>query len=183
MVPRVGSGLPGDDPLTTFGVTVGHESLRFRALHFAVHPNGESEALHGHTYRARVSAWGSLDEDGYVIDFAVLKGVAREVCQALDKRVLLPGDNPGLLIRAGEVNLHVAHAQRAYSFPAGEVAVLPLRNTTTELLAHHVARLVLQGLSEHVPAVPALEVSLAESDGQLATVRLNLWPAPLDVIA
>lgn len=125
MTTEIGNGPTTDAALVTFGVTVGHESLSFRALHFAVHPNGESEALHGHTYRARVSAWDPLDEDGYVVDFAVLKGVAREVCRELDKRVLLPQDNPGLLIRTGEANLHVAHRQRAYSFPAGEVAVLP----------------------------------------------------------
>lgn len=170
------------EPLTTFGVTVRHDELSFRALHFAVHPGDVSEALHGHTYRVRVSAWGPLDDDGCVIDFGALRTVVRTVCAPINKRLLLPGNHPTLTIEADEAQLRVSHRQRSYAFPADEVLVLPIRNTTTELLARHVARAVFDGLREHAAVPPALEVSLAESEGQGATVRLNLWPAPLDVL-
>lgn len=171
------------EPLTTSGVTVRHEDLSFRALHFAVHPGGVSEALHGHTYRVRVSAWGPLDDDGYVMDFGALRTVVRTVCAPLHKRLLLPGNHPALVIEADEAEVRVSHRDRSYAFPADEVLVLPIRNTTTELLARHVARAVFDALRAHAAVPPALEVSLAESDGQGATARLNLWPAPLDVLA
>ncbi|MGH8901735.1 MAG: 6-pyruvoyl trahydropterin synthase family protein [Egibacteraceae bacterium] len=156
----------------TFCVTVSPEDLGFRALHFAIHPNGESEALHGHRYSVAVTAYGPLCADGYVLDFRILEDIAYQVCKPLDRKVLLPRDNEALTIQCTDTTVTASHSQRTYCFPAAEVVILPLRNTTTELLAGHLADEIVTCLHKLEPSIYALELRIEESPGQAATVRI-----------
>ena len=57
----------------------------FAAAHFLSHYRGKCENLHGHNYRVRLWAkGGSLDEDGMLVDFALLKDALRKACNTLD---------------------------------------------------------------------------------------------------
>lgn len=156
----------------TFCVTVGPENLGFRALHFAIHPNGESEALHGHRYRVAVTAYGPLCADGYVLDFRILRDIAHQVCKPLDRKILLPRDSEALTIQCTHTTVTASHDQRTYRFPAAEATILPLRNTTTELLAVHLAEEIVTRLHNLQPSICALELRIEESPGQAATVRI-----------
>ncbi|MGH3921528.1 MAG: 6-carboxytetrahydropterin synthase [Pseudonocardiaceae bacterium] len=156
----------------TFCVTVSPEDLGFAALHFAIHPNGESEALHGHRYRVAVTVYGPLCADGYVLDFRVLEDLAQRVCKPLDRKILLPRDSDALTIQRTDTTVTASHGQRTYRFPAAEVAILPLRNTTTELLAGHLADEIVARLHRLEPRVCAVELRIEESPGRAATVRI-----------
>ncbi|WP_297071339.1 6-carboxytetrahydropterin synthase [Thermococcus sp.] len=62
------------------------ERFKFEAAH-AVIIDGQTEEIHGHTFRLEVAVEGPL-RDGYVIDFLQLRGIVKEVIKKLDHRNL-----------------------------------------------------------------------------------------------
>lgn len=61
----------------------------FSSAHFLSGYKGKCENLHGHNYRVRAYASGAdLDSSGMLVDFGVLKGALREICDGLDHRLL-----------------------------------------------------------------------------------------------
>lgn len=52
-------------------------------------PSGHKCAnLHGHTYRLIVEVDGPVGEDGFVVDFALVKGVLSPLVRTLDHRLI-----------------------------------------------------------------------------------------------
>ena len=119
--------------------------LRFAAAHMAT-LGGELEPLHGHNYIVSVRVDGPLTDDHWVIDFSVLKRLGREACEALDHRFLLQRDSTVLAIEERPGSWVIRHRDRVYEFPAQDVAVLPLANSTAELIAEWIAREIVRGL-------------------------------------
>lgn len=145
---------------------VAREQIGFAAAHFGI-IGGERERLHGHNYRVSLRASGPVDADGTVVDFAALKEALRAECAALDHRMLVPTECPSIAVRAagGRVGLRVGADE--FSFPAADVRLLALRNTTCECLAGH----LLDHLRERLDGLGvSLEVTVEESPGQGATV-------------
>lgn len=61
----------------------------FSAAHFLREYHGQCEMLHGHNYRIRVFAGcDELDDEGMVIDFALLKAAINEVTRPFDHALL-----------------------------------------------------------------------------------------------
>jgi 6-pyruvoyltetrahydropterin/6-carboxytetrahydropterin synthase len=61
----------------------------FAAAHFLTQYHGKCERLHGHNYLVRAYAkGGELDAAGMLVDFGVVKGRLREVCEVLDHSCL-----------------------------------------------------------------------------------------------
>src|SRR5688572_2095357 len=147
-------------------VTVEGVRLRFAAAHMAT--IGEDlEPLHGHNYAVRCRVEGELTSDGWVIDFGVIKRVVREACDRLDHRFLLQARSPLLAIAETAEGWVIEHGPRRYVFPAGDVAPLPIANTTAELLAEWFAgeiRSALASVSRH--NVRRVLVDVEEMPGQ-----------------
>src|SRR5579862_6850266 len=80
-----------------FAIHVAKENLKFAAAHFIAYP-GFREPLHGHNYQVSVKVEADLGPDGYVLDFGLVKRVARELCAELDERVLLPAQSDCLVV-------------------------------------------------------------------------------------
>ena len=158
----------------TFAVTVAKADLVFAAAHFITLPGHRCERLHGHNYRTGVTVEGDLDpESWYVVDFLALKSLMTRLTDELDHRVLLPTQNPKLTItRSGErVTVRFDGAER-YSFPADDCVLLPIANTTAELLAQHLAQRVRDALAQSgAVRLHALEVDVEENVGQSASYR------------
>src|SRR5262249_59808197 len=72
-----------------YSVVVAKDSLKFAAAPFIAY-HGFREPLHGHNYQVSVRIEAALGPDGYVLDFGLVKRVAKELCEELDERVLLP---------------------------------------------------------------------------------------------
>src|SRR5258707_3407361 len=120
-----------------FRVSVTKDYLVFASAHFITFAGHRCEALHGHNYRVRVTLDGALDRDSwFVFDFVILKALMRKLCDEIDHKVLLPLENPKLQIveDGGLVTVSYEHTLR-YVFPANECALLPIPNTTVEMLA------------------------------------------------
>ena len=128
---RVMASMPGDAPLRH--VTVEGVRLRFAAAHMAT-LGEELEPLHGHNYEVRCRVEGDLTDDRWVIDFSVLKRLAREACERLDHRFLLQERSTRVQVARDGDAWTVAHGERRYRFPASDVCALPIENTTAELL-------------------------------------------------
>jgi len=158
-----------------YTVVLAKEDFKFSCAHFTVFGPTEAEALHGHNYRVRLELEGAgLDDLGLLIDFERAKAEVRRLCAELDSRMLIPAACPLLAIRTERDQVAVAFAGRRYRFPAEDVLLLPLANSTVELLAHH----LWQGLAPILAAtgVDTLAVDVAETAGQSCTFRARLPP-------
>jgi 6-pyruvoyltetrahydropterin/6-carboxytetrahydropterin synthase len=120
---------------------------------------------------------GALDEDGwYVLDFSFIKRLMRQLCDEIDHKVLLPTENPklGIVTTEDTVSVHYEGKQR-YVFPARDCRLLPIPNTTVEMLARHLATRLLAELgAANVAHLTAIEMEVEESFGQSATYRGTL---------
>ena len=121
-----------------YRIEITKDYLGFAAAHF-ITMQGKCERLHGHNYQVWIEVEGALTPDGYVFDFIVLKQIAKEVCDALDHRVLLATENPKIIVQHDESAIHATYDTQHYQFPADDVALLPISNTTAELLATYIA--------------------------------------------
>jgi 6-pyruvoyltetrahydropterin/6-carboxytetrahydropterin synthase len=160
-----------------FRVTVTKEDLVFAAAHFITLPGHRCEALHGHNYRAGIAVEGGLEPDAwYVLDFVALKRLMKRLTDELDHRVLLPSANPKLAVKSRGESVEVAFdGESRYVFPARDCVLLPIPNTTVEMLAEHLANRVVAELTQAgARALHAIEIEVEENFGQSATYRVVL---------
>jgi 6-pyruvoyltetrahydropterin/6-carboxytetrahydropterin synthase len=147
-------------------VTVDGVRLRFAAAHMATLGN-ELEPLHGHNYSVRCRVEGDLTADRWVIDFSVLKRLIREACETLDHQFLLQRDSTLLDIGETPEGWTIRFGERRYEFPSSDVVLLPIENTTAELLAEWICEQVLSGLDTGGHAnIHCVAVDVEEMPGQ-----------------
>lgn len=158
-------------PEKTFRVYVSKDYLKFNAAHFIAY-KGFREALHGHNYRVSVEIEGDLGEQGYVLDFGIVKDVARRVCDRLDERMLLPAHSDCLQIERRGTQVVVRFEDDEFSFPAQDVLLLPIVHTSAEELARYLAGEIRRELaSDGIAVTGSIEVGVAETPGQIAYYR------------
>ena len=160
-----------------FRVRVTKDYLVFASAHFITFAGHRCETLHGHNYRAGVVVEGALDpESWYVFDFVALKRIMRKLCDAIDHKVLLATRNPHLRVAENGDSVTVAYdGQPRYMFPQRDCVLLPIPNTTVEMLAELLAGQLRDELeAEGAKGVTAIEMEVEENFGQSATFRLRL---------
>lgn len=159
-----------------FRVSVARDDLVFSSAHFITYAGSRCEGLHGHNYRVRVAVDGALDTDHLVFDFIELKRIMRELCRQIDHVVLLPTTNPRIaVVEEGHcVRVAVDGAAR-YVFPKADCALLPVPNTSVEMIAELLAgrlRAELEALG--VGGLTVIEMEVEENFGQSAICRMEL---------
>lgn len=160
-----------------FKVTVSKDYLGFSSAHFITLTGHTCESLHGHNYRLGVTVEGGVDpECAFVVDFAVLKRILKPHADAIDHRVLLPTRNPKLVLREEGEQLLVEYlGQHRFTFPRKDCALIPVTNTTAEMLAEHFARIVHAELAgEGMSRLTAIEVEVEETVGQSGSYRVRV---------
>jgi 6-pyruvoyltetrahydropterin/6-carboxytetrahydropterin synthase len=152
-----------------FKVRVTKDHLVFCSGHFISYEGDKCERLHGHNYRASVEVEGALDVNYYVFDFIALKRLTKAITDELDHRMMLPTRNALILVEEGSGSVRVRYRDREWLFPRGDCVLLPIENTTAELLARYVGQRLRDALrgQGYEPAV--LRVEVEESIGQSAT--------------
>ncbi|MFO0928259.1 MAG: 6-pyruvoyl tetrahydropterin synthase family protein [Gemmataceae bacterium] len=152
-----------------YKVRVTKDYLVFCSGHFISYEGDRCERLHGHNYRTTVEIEGELDENRYVFDFIALKNRTRAITDELDHRMMLPTQNPFIRVEPGERSVHVRYRDREWLFPRDDCVLLPIENTTAELLARYIGQRLLAALAEHHQYRPAvLRVEVEENIGQSA---------------
>jgi 6-pyruvoyltetrahydropterin/6-carboxytetrahydropterin synthase len=165
----------------TFRVRVTKDYLVFSSAHFITFAGHRCEALHGHNYRVGVAIDGAIDpESWYVLDFSVLKRLMKRLCDEIDHRVLLPLTNPKLTVGEQGDTVTVSYeGHPRYLFPRSDCALLPIPNTTVEMLAQYLAGRVHAELPATV-RVTAVEIEVEENFGQSAIYREARSPSEHD---
>jgi 6-pyruvoyltetrahydropterin/6-carboxytetrahydropterin synthase len=158
-----------------FKVSVSKDYLVFSSAHFITFRGHQCETLHGHNYRVGVAVEGSIDnETMFVVDFSILKKIVRKLVDEIDHRVLLPLRNPKLGFQDHGNARHVNYfGEPTYVFPIVDCAMVPIENTTAEMLAQYFAQRVRDDLlAQGIKNLTAIEMEVEESFGQAATYRL-----------
>lgn len=151
-------------------VRVTKDHLVFCSGHFISYEGDRCERLHGHNYRATVEVEGPLDVNRYVFDFIALKNRTRALTDELDHRMMLATNNPHIRLEAGPTSVRVRYREREWLFPREDCVLLPIENTTAELLARYLGQRLLEDLRHHHSYVPeVLRVEVEENYGQSAT--------------
>ena len=157
-----------------FKVRVTKDHLVFCSGHFISYEGDRCERLHGHNYRATVEVEGDLDVNCYVFDFIALKHRTKAITDELDHYMMLPTKNPLIKVEVQGNSVHVRYRDRAWTFPRGDCVLLPLENTTAELLARYIAERLRDDLKRQHHYVPqVLRVEIEENVGQSATCELR----------
>jgi 6-pyruvoyltetrahydropterin/6-carboxytetrahydropterin synthase len=166
------SGLALANALSRFKVRVTKDYLVFSAGHFITYDGDHCERLHGHNYRTAVEVEDDLDQNHYVIDFIALKDLTRAITGELDHRMLLPTRSDRIQVHEDGTNIRVTYRDRYWSFPREECALIPIANTTAELLADYIASQIRSALAARGWRLPrVLRVEVEESFGQSAEVE------------
>ncbi len=159
-------------PSTRFTVRVTKDYLVFCSGHFITYDGDHCERIHGHNYRASVEVEHDLDQNHYVVDFIALKDLTRAITDELDHRMLLPSRSRQIVLQEDGPNVRVTYRERYWSFPRDECVLVPIANTTAELLADYIAGRLRQAMTDRGWALPRiLRVEVEESFGQSATVE------------
>ncbi len=153
-----------------YQVRVSKDYLVFCSGHFISYEGDKCERLHGHNYRAAVEVEGVLDENFYVFDFITLKNHTKLITDELDHRMMLPTKNRVILLEESPRSIRVRYKDREWLFPREDCVLLPIENTTAELLARYIGERLRADLGKTCHFVPAvLRVEVEESFGQAAT--------------
>jgi 6-pyruvoyl-tetrahydropterin synthase len=162
---------------TRHGIRLYKEYFNFGSAHFLIFADGTREELHGHNYRATLEIDAELDEAWLVADFLVVKPIFRAVCDSLDHRTLFPTANPHLRVEAGAQEVVAWFGDERYVVPTRDVKLLPIENTSSELLAGWICGHFLVALREKLPALTLrrVAVTVQESPGQSA-MHERAWP-------
>ncbi len=157
----------------TYHVRLEKEQHVFSAAHFITFNGNICERLHGHNYRVAVDMHGPLDENHYVIDFIALRDTLKAITDELDHHMLLPTQHPLIHVAAGEREVEVTFEDRRWVFPRVDCVLLPVPNTTAELLARYIGRRLLDDLQARTGTRPThVCVEVDENFGQWGVCEL-----------
>ena len=155
-----------------YKVRVTKDTLVFSAGHFITFNGNVCERIHGHNYRVAVEVEGVLDENHYVFDFIALRDLTMAIVLELDHRMLLPDRSPHIKVQREGPNLVARFQDRYWSFPAEECVLLPMPNTTAELIADYIAGRLRDDLAAKGLALPeVMRVEVEECFGQWGSVE------------
>lgn len=160
-----------------YTVRVTKDHLVFSAAHFITFNGNICERLHGHNWRVAVEVDGELDENGYVFDFIALRDATQKLVSELDHRMLLPTEHRQILVTPDEREVTVRFEDRRWVFPRDECVLLPIANTTAELIASWMGTALRSTVEQSSGShVTELRVMVEENFGQWATWRTRLAP-------
>ncbi len=160
---------------TSWRVRVTKDHLVFSAAHFITFNGNICERLHGHNWRTAVEVRGPLDENSYVFDFIALRDALQAIVSELDHRVLLPTLHPAIRVRAGDREVEATFEGRRWVFPREDCVLLPVANTTAELIARWIGERLWDSIRNRAAGhVDALQIEVEENFGQWAICELRV---------
>lgn len=153
---------------TRFAVRVSPGELHFNAAHFITF--GQCcENIHGHNFHVRIEAHGENTGDAFVIDFVLLNRLAATICGELHDGVLIPQHNNAVDVTIRDDDLvEVRSYDKHFILSRSSCILLPVPNTTAEMLASHISDRLLDDLRTHAALgnLQRLEVAVEEADAQ-----------------
>ena len=161
----------------TWRVRVTKDHLVFSAAHFITFNGNICERLHGHNWRTAVELTGPLDDNQYVFDFIALRDALQGIVNRLDHRVLLPASHPQIRVTESEREVEASFEDRRWVFPREDCVILPVANTTAELIARWIGEQLRPTIeSQDGAAVSLMRIEVEENFGQWAICEMPVEP-------
>jgi 6-pyruvoyltetrahydropterin/6-carboxytetrahydropterin synthase len=158
----------------TYRVRIEKDYLVFSAAHFITF-DGVCERLHGHNYRVMAEVSGELDENQYVINFILLRDVLQAIVARLDHHMLLPTQHPTIRVMQEGNEIVAAYQDRRWVFPKDDCVLLPVGNTTAELIARYLAQALIAELGQRgCPLPKKVRIGVDENSGQWAIYECHV---------
>ncbi len=161
-----------------FRVSLEKDNLVFSSAHFITFNGNICESIHGHNYRVKCEVVGPLDENGYVVDFIALRDALVEIVGTLDHHVLLPTEHSMIKVvknvteNGNEVT--ATFESKRWVFPAEDCVLLPIANTTAELMAQYIGNeLIRKCHAKFGDDITKLIVAVDENRGQWGVVEMD----------
>lgn len=152
-----------------FRVRVEKDFLVFSAGHFITYNVDTCERLHGHNYRVGVEVVGPLDVNHYVIDFVWLRDTMKSLVDELDHRMMLPTTHSQIHVQHDDREVTVRFRDRRWIFPLDDCVLLPVANTTSELVAEYLGNRLLGRIEKETSVKPTgVRIEVDECFGQTA---------------
>jgi 6-pyruvoyltetrahydropterin/6-carboxytetrahydropterin synthase len=158
----------------SFHVRIAKAEHIFSAGHFITF-GGQCERLHGHNYHVAAEVRGPLDANHLVIDFLLVRDKLREIMLALDHFMLLPTKHPEIRVTDDGREVTATFGDRRWVFPSGDCQLLPLANTTAELLAAYIGGQLQVALEKAGAKPQRLQVEVDECDGQVGVWKSSRY--------
>jgi 6-pyruvoyltetrahydropterin/6-carboxytetrahydropterin synthase len=162
-----------------FGISVDTGELRFSAAHFITYQE-TCENLHGHNFHVRIDARGDNSSDELLIDFVLITRLAAGICQRLHDKVLLPANSREVTLADTDDGCIEARSyDKRFVLPRDNCFLLPVGNTTAEMLAWYIGEELLKELHAHNSAgnVSSLTIAVEEADRQWGVYRRDVRSA------
>jgi len=158
-----------------YRILIEKQKLNFSAAHFITYED-ECETLHGHNYYTTIEIYGQPDENYYLIDFKIIKNEMKEICDSLNHKFILAAENRSLNVKLAGGQYEITFKSKRYSFPAEDVAVLPIPNSTAEMLSRYICEKLRDVLAEkgYLSNAVSIEVGVEETQGQMASCKIDL---------
>ncbi|MCR9233714.1 6-pyruvoyl trahydropterin synthase family protein [Gimesia chilikensis] len=161
------------DSVPRYKVRVTKDHLVFSAAHFITFNGNICERLHGHNWRVAAELIGPLDENGYVFDFIALRDQLQKTVDALDHRVLLPTQHDKIKVREDQNEVEATFEERRWVFPREDCILLPVANTTAELIAYWIGQQLMTVIgSDAASQIESVQIEVEENFGQWAICEL-----------
>jgi 6-pyruvoyltetrahydropterin/6-carboxytetrahydropterin synthase len=152
-----------------YTVRVTKDYLVFCSGHFITYHGSQCERLHGHNYRVAAEVEADLDDNHYVFDFIALKDVMRRLTNELDHFMLVPTRSKLIAVQESGQDVRLRFRDKEWTFPRADCVLLPIENTTAELLAKYLAGRLRDELRDEHKFVPdVVRIEVEESFGQVA---------------
>jgi 6-pyruvoyltetrahydropterin/6-carboxytetrahydropterin synthase len=151
----------------TFHVRIAKAEHVFSAAHFITFDEA-CERLHGHNYHVAAEVYGTLDDNRLVVDFLLVREKLRGIVAYLDHYVLLPTQHSQIRVEDNGREVTATWNDRRWIFPNGDCRLLPMANTTAEMLAAYIGHELREALKSSGIAFDGLRIEVDECDGQIA---------------
>lgn len=155
----------------SYRIQLAKEQFVFCSAHFITFGDNVCEPLHGHNYHVSADLDGPLGPHEYVVDFIAARDALLQLTQQLDHRVLLPTVHPTIAVREEGREVIAEFEDRRWVFPATDCLLLPLANTTAELLARYLGTRLVESLGPAGQRLTVVQLAVDECDGQAGVWR------------
>ena len=153
------------------------QNFKFSSAHFLIFDDKHAEMLHGHNYQVQAEISGpepsAYTQQGYFVDFSVLKKTIKAHCDIWDEHILLPAKHPDMKYKKStdEKNYEIHFRDRFYSLPIQETIWLPITNTSVEQLSMLLAENLFAEFKSL--GVTGITVDIQETLGQSARSSIS----------
>lgn len=158
-------------PNDTVKLNFSPQTFTFSAAHFTIFSETKRERLHGHNYSVAATLHiKQIKAHGITFDYTIFKRKLKQVCQQLDSYCLLPEKSPYLHIIDHDPHYKVEFNQETMFFLKKDTLLLPITNTTLEILSQWFLNQLandLDFIQQH--DITALSIQVFNTPNQSAT--------------